>query len=273
MIKHAMSLWGPLLALLYSSNSLADDSFLSNPVGKAVRHGDCVKAAAAVNDASPNPDSAHAFTLFVAARMLDEGICTQLDPIGAAGYYQVSGLLGIPQAQFEFAAKIGMGQGVPQNYETAGHACRSAGVDNAGVVPLYSLGYACTVGAVAARLLRLSLPTGSFHLPTKPAIVEFDVISARIHVISTPTPQHGQTQTDSLIPPSLVEPEKAFPKAFRDALAIVPKPDVNSLRPANVSLPLDVDITIEGGTEQVKNSPVIRINPFDVVPGVIPLVH
>ena len=54
-----------------------------------------------------------------------------------------------------------------------GICMHKAGIDPKSQVSFYSLGYACTVRAVAGRLQRESSPTGAFHTPTAPAIVEF----------------------------------------------------------------------------------------------------
>jgi hypothetical protein len=236
-----------MLSLLALSTTQANTRFPSDPAVSAVRHKDCNKAIQTVNAASASPDAAHAFTLFIAGRMLDEGICTRRDPEEAAKYLSRSAQLGEAEANLEYAAVIGSGQGVPQDYVVAGHACHDAGVDPSGLVSFYSVGYACTVSGVASRLLRTSLPKGAFTLPTKPAVVEFNPLSSQLHIVSTPEPQRGPMPLGTFVAPLLIDPTQAISKAFHDAMNTVPKPDVASLSDQTIRLSLDLDITLEGG--------------------------
>lgn len=230
------------------STAQADTGFASDPAVIAVRHGDCNKAVRSINSVSASPDAAHAFTLFVGGRMLDEGICTQKGPEDAARYLTLSAQFGEKEANLELAALIGMGQGVPQDYVAAGHVCHDAGVDPSGLVPFYSVGYACTVSGVASRLLRVSMPKGAFRLPTKPAVVEFNSANSELRILSAPAPQRGPMPLGSFVAPWLVDPTPAISKAFHDALKSVPKPDTANLSNQPIQLTLDLDITLEGGS-------------------------
>jgi hypothetical protein len=111
----------------------------------------------------------------------------------------------------------------------------------------YSLGYACTVRGVAGRLLRETLPKGAFHIPTPPAMVEFRPSSSEIRVLSAPVAERGEARTGSWVRAPLVDARQAIEKAWRDALAAVPKPDAANLSSEVVSLPLDLDMTLELG--------------------------
>jgi hypothetical protein len=257
------SMWSVLLTFLALTTSHAGAGFASDPAVNAVRHRDCSRAIREVNAVAANPDVAHAFTLFIGGRMLDEGICAQKAPDEAAKYLARSAQLGTTEANLELAAVIGMGQSVPQDYVSAGHACHDAGVDPNGLLPFYSVGYACTVSGVASRLLRTSLPKGAFRLPTQPAVVEFNPVNSELRIVSTPEPQRGEVPLGSIIGPSLVDPAQAISKAFRDALTAVPKPDAESLSNQPIRLVLDLDITLEGGAAPPP-SPSATLLPGDI---------
>jgi len=70
--------------------------------------------------------------------------------------------------------------------------------------------------------------------------------------------------TGSLMRPPVVNARQVIEKAWRDALAAVPKPDVASLGAQVVSLPIDLDMTLEAGRNaapDVQNTP--RLLPGD----------
>jgi hypothetical protein len=256
---------GSLIGLLASSGSFASTGFASDPVALAVRHQNCNKAIAELNAIAAQPNTTDAFSLFVGGRMLDEGICTRQDANEATRYFERSAQLGDSQAQFDLATKIGMGQGTAQDYAVAGRTCHEAGVDPSGLLSFYSVGYACTVTGVAGRLLRTSLPTGAFRLPTRPAVVEFNLNGSQVRVVSAPEPQRGPAPLGSIIGPFLVDPQTAIAKAFREALEAVPKPDANSLSPGIVTLSLDLDISLEGGKPPPPSGSHDKILPGDVI--------
>jgi hypothetical protein len=230
-----------LMALLAAFAAHAATS-TSNSIIAAVQRGDCDKAVKQVNAAFDMPDAASA--LFIAGRLLDEGICLKKDPEKAAGFFERSAALGDLNAQLDYAGKIGLGEGHPQDYASAGQECHKAGVDPSGLLPYYSLGYACTVRAVAGRLLRTSVPDGAFRWPARPAVVEFNPLTSELRIISTPIPLRDFGQTGSMISGKF-DAKQAIQKAWRDALAQVQKPEEKNLSRDLVQLTVDMDKTIE----------------------------
>jgi hypothetical protein len=240
------ALWVAVLSLAIGTGSSAAGAGLaSDPIVMAVRHGDCSKAVQELNSAVNANRSQTA--LFVGGRMLDEGICMQRDPLAATRFFERSAELGDANAALDYAAKVGLGEGTQQDYQRAGDACHKAGIDPKSQISFYSLGYACTVRAVAGRLLRETLPKGAFHTPTAPAVVEFRPNTSEIRVRSAPEAERGEAITGSWVRAPLVNARQVIEKAWRDALAAVPKPDVASLGAEVVSLPLDLDMTLEAG--------------------------
>lgn len=222
------------------------------PLVVAVRHGDCVAAVKLVNSgASSNDDQ----TVFVAGRMLDEGLCVKKDPVAATQYFAHAADLGNRSARLDYAAKVGLGEGTGQSYEVAGDTCRTAGLDPQAKLSHYSLGYACTVLGVAGRLLRETLPQGAFLPGTGTALVEFNPVSAQeISIRATPKVGRSDRSTASYVTHPLVDAQKEIKKAWRDALAAVPKPDAARLDSEIVELAIDVDMTLEASREAAQRS-------------------
>jgi hypothetical protein len=244
-----------------AGSSAAGAALASDPIVMAVRHGDCSKAVQELNsEVSANQSQT---ALFVGGRMLDEGICVDKDPLAAATFFERSSELGDANATLDYAAKIGLGQGTQQDYQRAGDACHKAGMDPTGQISFYSLGYACTVRAVASRMLRESLPKGAFHIPTAAAIVEFRPSTSEILIRSAPEAERGAAVTGSLMRPPVVNARQVIEKAWRDALAAVPKPDLASLGAGVVSLPIDLDMTLEAG----RNAAPEAQNTLRLLPG------
>lgn len=220
-------------------------TLMSDAIVIAIRRGDCSKA---IKELSAEVNTTQSQTaLFVGGRMLDEGICVKKDPLAAAKFFERSTQLGDPNAALDYAAKIGLGEGTQQDYQRAGDTCRKAGIDPQGQLSFYSLGYACTVRGVAGRLLRATLPKGAFRIPTAPAIVEFWPSTSEIRVRSAPKAERGEAHTGTLVGAPLVDARQVIEKAWNDALQAVPKPDAASLGTEVVSLPLDLDMTLEVG--------------------------
>jgi hypothetical protein len=228
-----------------TGSSAANAGLASDAIVIAVRHGDCSKAVRELNsEVNANQNQT---ALFVGGRMLDEGICMQKDPLTAAKFFERSAELGDVNAALDYSAKIGLGEGTQQDYQRAGDACHKAGIDPKAQTSFYSLGYACTVRAVAGRLLRETLPKGAFHTPTAPAIVEFRPSTSEILVRSAPDAERAAAATGSWTRVPVVNARQVIEKAWRDALAAVPKPDAASLGTEVVSLPIDLDMTLELG--------------------------
>jgi hypothetical protein len=246
--KLCVSVCGGLIGLLATITAHATDSSAKNPIITALRRGDCEKVVKALNAAIGTPDDA-AYALFLGGRLLDEGICVKKDPVKAADYFAHSATLGNLTAQLDHAAKIGLGEGAPADYVSAGFECHKGGMDPAGMVSFYSLGYACTVRAVAGRLLRLSLPPGAFQLPTRPAVVEFNPVTSELHITSAPRALAGSVAAGLSITEAAFDTNQAIQKAWRDALTQVPKPDDKSLTPDLVPLSIDMDRTVESAID------------------------
>jgi TPR repeat protein len=220
----------------------AAEPLLSDPAVIALKQRDCKRAVQAVNTETRS-DNAVGF--FVAGRILDEGICVNKDPEGATAFFARGADAGNAAAALGYAMKIGLGEGGPQDYRRAGDLCHGAGVDSRGRLSFYSLGYACTVGGLAGRLLRESLPLGAFHTPTPPARIEFSPASGEFRILSVPDSLRAEAATGSFVGARLVEPRRAIEKAWREALASVPKPNAADLGGEVIELPLDLDLTLE----------------------------
>ncbi len=240
-------LWVAVLAgmALGTGSSAAAAAPAPDAIVVAVRRGDCSKAVQELI-AEVNANQSQT-ALFVGGRMLDEGICMKRDPLAAAKLFERSAEMGDTNAALDYAAKIGLGEGTEQDYQLAGDACHKAGIDPKGQNSFYSLGYACTVRGVAGRLLRETLPKDAFHLPTTPAIVEFQPNTSEIHIRSAPEAVRGEAPTGTWTRVPVVDTRRVIEKAWRDALAAVPKPDAARLGAEVVSLPIDLDTTLEAG--------------------------
>jgi hypothetical protein len=220
----------------------AAEPFLSDPAVVALRQRDCKRAVETVNT---EVQSNEAIGLFVAARVLDEGLCVNKDPNGATAFFERGAGAGNTAAALGYAMKIGLGEGSAQDYRRAGDLCHGVGIDPKGRLSFYSLGYACTVGGVAGRLLRESLPLGAFRIPTPPAHVEFSPASGQFRIVSAPESLRADSTTGSYVRQRLVDPREAIEKAWREALASVPKPDPAELGSEVIDLPVDLDLTLE----------------------------
>jgi hypothetical protein len=218
----------------------------SNPIVVAVHHGDCEAAVALINHQLSSIDAP---TAFLAARMLDEGVCVRQDPIRATSYLARAADLGDKPATVDYAAKVGLGQGTPQSYEKAGILCRTGGLDPDAQIATYSLGYACTLAALAGEQLRLSLPKGAFRPNSGALIVAFSPSGAQMKIRSTPVVGIDETHTGSNLRWPLIDAPQEIDKAWRSALAAAPKPETDHLDDQVILLPLDVDMTLEIGSD------------------------
>jgi TPR repeat protein len=212
----------------------------------AIRHGDCDKAIKAVNASMSNKD---AQVDFVAGRMVDEGVCVKQDGTAAADYYKRSLELGNRASALEYGAKIGLGEGVAQSYEQAGQVCRSGGLDAAGQLSSYSLGYACTVSALASEMMRENLPKGAILPGGGAAMVSFTPADGSMRVRTLPHVGRGDADTGSNVRKPLIDARDQIQKYWQQALAQVPKPDAAKLDTKSIDLPLDIEMTIEVGRD------------------------
>jgi len=222
----------------------ATQSPASQAIIKAIRKGDCDKAVRQMNDAVNSTD---AQADFLAGRMLDEGVCVKQDSAGAADYFKRALELGDRASALDYGAKIGLGAGAEQSYEHAGEVCRSGGLDAQGLLSSYSLGYACTVRSVAGQWLRQNIPRGAFVGGV--ALVQFTPQGAAMQIRSTPQVGKGDPQIGSNLRKPLIDPRTEIDKAWKNALAVVPKPDQARLDNKTIELALDVEMTIESGKD------------------------
>jgi hypothetical protein len=217
-------------------------SAVTQSIVKAIKKGDCGNAIKQMNDAVGSSDAG---AYFIAGRMLDEGVCVKQDGAAATPYFKRGSELGDRASALDFGTKLGLGQGVEQSYEDAGKACRSGGLDTQGKLSAYSLGYACTVRGVAGSLLRETLPKGAFT--GGDALVQFIPQGTNIEIRSMPTVGRDLPQTGTNLGRPLVNGQAVIEKAWKEALAQVPKPDQTKLDGKAIDLPLDVEMTIESG--------------------------
>jgi len=232
--------------------SAATATLASDPIALAIRHGNCSKAVGDLNAEIGSKDAPTA--LFVGGRMLDEGICVKQDRELATKFYARSMELGDANAALEYAAKIGLGEGEPQDYLRAGDLCHTAGLDPGGRVSFYSLGYACTIRGMVGRMLRETLPKGAFRIPTSPAVVEFSPGSSRMSIVSMPQAERAEAPTGARIGLPLVNSQEVIEKAWRAALAAVPKPEATNLGSEMVEMTIDMDLTLEAGRHDPRNT-------------------
>jgi hypothetical protein len=253
----------PTLAVMTVASAA---SVSQQPVVVAVTHGACKEAVKLINLQMASNDGK---TAFLAARMLDEGICVLPDPIAAAQYFSRAAEMGDHNAALDYAAKVGSDEGSEQHYERAGSLCRSAGLDPQGKLSSYSLGYACTLSSVAGKLLRESLPLGAFLTGGGPALVEFIPASGQMRVHSTPQVGLGNAAIGFHMRRPLVNAQQEIDQAWRNAISAVPKPDAARLDNQPVELPLDVDTTLEAGRKAAQQSDaqvLHRLFPGELVP-------
>ena len=231
------------LIMLGGSAEAANEGLVSNQIVVAVRHRDCAKAIKELNTQIQSKDGEIA--LFVAGRMFDEGICVEKDPDEATKYFARGTEIGGRAAMPDYATKIGLGEGEPQDYLRAGDLCHKLGMDPQGRLSFYSLGYACTVLGVAGKMLREDLPIGAFRTPTSPAIIRFNPVSGELRIVTAPKAERAEPVTGRYVGEPLVDTPRAIEKAWRAAMSAVPKPNSEQLLNQAVELPLDIDMTLE----------------------------
>ena len=216
-----------------------------HPIVVAVRNGDCQDAVARINHAVEAGDGE---SLFWGARMLYEGICVEADRDMAARYFRRSAELGVAAARVEHATDLGLGREASQSYEEAAIGCREGGATTDTTHSTYTVGYACTVGGLAGRLLRHTLPPEALRGPKEALRVEFTPASGEIRIIDQPkvalelNPALGTRRRRPL-----VDLPQAVADAWSKALQAAPKPDPARLDPAPLTLVIDVDLDLESG--------------------------
>ncbi len=242
----------------------------ASALANAVHRGDCNAAFRLLN---PDIGSNDAQAAFLTGRLLEEGICVRPNPTGAALYYARSAALGNHAAALDYAASVGLGAGSPQSYERAGTLCRSAGLDPQARSSPYALGYACTVRAVAGRLLRTRLPKGAFQSGSRSAQVIFTPASGGLTLKSTSPVGYDDAATGSIVREPLVDAEAVIGKAWVEAMAALPAPDRAQLDAQPVELSLDLDMSLEVG-RALQHADTGELKPFmpgDLLPLGAPL--
>jgi len=110
----------------------------------------------------------------------------------------------------------------------------------------YALGYACTLRAVAGKMLRVTLPAGAFRPNSGDAIVEFNPGSADLRVKSTPqVARESEAAIGSNIAKKRIHADREIKTAWEKARAMVPKPDPQKLDAKFVELSLDIETALE----------------------------
>jgi hypothetical protein len=103
-------------------------------------------------------------------------------------------------------------------------------------------------------MLRETLPKGAFHLPASPAVVEFNLGSSEMHIVSMPKAERAEARTGARIGAPLVNTQEAIEKAWRAALAAAPKPETTKLGNEMLELTIDMDLTLEAGRDVAGNA-------------------
>lgn len=207
----------------------------SHPIVAAISRAQCQEAVALLN-AGINAKEAQ--SLLLGGRMLDSGFCVNADPVRAARFYERAFERGEVNAAYDVASSIGLGQGARQDYEAAGAACRMAGADSQRVVTDYTLGYACTVRGLAAKLARERLPRDAVPPGAGATVsIQFRPASAKTTVIA---PSGAGRQRNEVV--------QKLEEAWRLAVQRVPKADYTAL----ADEPLKFDITFEFGNPAVE---------------------
>lgn len=257
-------MFAPLaFALLVADVKAATESPLSqNAVAIAVGHGECTEA---VKLAKRDVDANEAQSVFIAGRMLDEGLCVEKNAAAAAKFYAHAAELGVPAAQLDYVAKIGLGEGATQDYADAGKRCRTAGLDPQNHLADYALGYVCTLRGLTSRLLRESLPADAFQtISGARARLEFNPANGQLFVRASSRLTTTEPAVGSRIGLPLVNIQQVVDKAWHKALETVAKPDAaHHLEDQLVEVVLDLDMTLEQSSNARQRKAADDIRPLE----------
>jgi hypothetical protein len=242
-----------------TADAAASTAPLSGDLVNALKKNNCVAALKLINPLVTSNDEQ---TSFIVGRMLAEGLCVKKDTTAAADYFEHAATLGYNPGRLDYASMIGMGVGAAQDYERAGEICRHAGVDSQAQVSLYTLGYACTVRSVASRVMRESIPKNAFKLGADPALVEFAPASAKLTINSTPPVRMGEPPLGSHLGAPLIDANSEINRAWKEAVAQVPKPDATKLDEQAIALSMDLDLTLESGRPDGKKGNLSDLQPL-----------
>jgi|GEM_PF-1374627 len=229
-----------------------------NAIAVAVGHGNCTEAVTQVKrDVEANEPQ----SVFIAGRMLDEGLCVEKNGKAAAKFFAHAADLGVSAAQLDYVAKVGLGEGATQDYADAGKRCRAAGLDAQNHLSDYSLGYVCTLRGLASRMLRESLPADTFQtISGARARLEFNPASGQLFVRASSRVTASEPTVSSRIGQPLVNIQQVVDKAWHKAQDTVSKPDTAHLEDQLFEVVLDLDMTMEqsSNARQKKASDDIR---------------
>ncbi len=253
----------PLVLALGTSYTHAETEtpLSQNAVAVAVGHGNCTDAVTQVKrDVEANAPQ----SVFIAGRMLDEGLCVEKNSIAAAKFFAHAAELGEPAAQLDYVAKIGLGEGATQDYTDAGKRCRTAGLDTQNHLSDYSLGYVCTLRGITGRLLRESLPADTFQTITGArARLEFNPASGKLFVRASSRLTTTEPTVASRIGQPLVNIQQVVDKAWQKAQATASKPDTAHLEDQLVEVVLDLDMTLEQSSNARQRKAAEDIRPLE----------
>ncbi len=241
---------------------MATDAPLSqNPVALAVQHGDCADALKLVKRDIEANDSQ---SVFIAGRMIDEGLCVKRNSEIATSFFAHAAGLGEQAAKLDYAAKIGLGEGATQDYVNAGSQCRAAGLDPQKQLSDYSLGFVCTVRGITSRLLRESLPANTFQKTAGArARLEFNPAAGQMFVRASTPITETEPGVGSRIALPLVNIQKEVVKAWQKALEKAAKPDATRLENRLVEVILDLDLTLEQATNSARRQSSTDLSPLE----------
>ena len=165
--------------------------------------------------------------LSTAAQLHDEGTCVGRDPARAAALWQQALAAGHPDAPAALALKMGLGDGIAQDYAAAGELLQRGGVKLvADTAPdSYSLGYAYTWLQTVRQGLRYTRTMESAGVDGT-ADVGFDPRSGETRLLGFRRNRLVDTPVGTRIDRSRSVVGQAVSEAAEAARARVPRPDL-----------------------------------------------
>jgi hypothetical protein len=210
----------------------------------ALHRNDC---AGAVDQLNKGVAAGEAAAFYWAGRMTDTGSCVKADPVHATSYFVSAAEKESVPAKVELGVKMGLGEGIEQNYESAGKLFRAGGFDKDSHVGLYTLGYAGTLRKVAEKRAWNALPRDVLERGDGgTVIVEFRADTGELRtrmapgsilISDAPTGSHLHNSRHDII--------RAVEDSWQQAVASAPKPDAARLDSGWVELRVDLNIAAE----------------------------
>ena len=87
-----------------------------------------------------------------------------------------------------------------------------------------------------------------------------------MQIRSTPHVARGEPETGSNLSKAKIDARTEIDKAWKNALAVVPKPDQAKLDNKTIELALDVEMTIESGKDPKRGGPQGTILQGEIIP-------